>query len=65
MFRAATLAVINKIDLLPYVDFDVDTAIGFARDINPDIEIILTSARTGEGMREWYDFVRARVAHVV
>jgi len=68
MFRQSRYAVLNKIDLLPHLDFDVDRAIGFARDVNPDIEIILTSARTGEGMEDWYDILRAHIArthHVV
>lgn len=61
MFREASYAVINKIDLLPHLDFDVDRAIGFARDINPRLELFFTSARTGEGMEEWYAFLRREV----
>ena len=49
MFHAADLLVLNKIDLLPHVDFDVDAAIGYARRVRPGIEVILVSARTGEG----------------
>jgi hydrogenase nickel incorporation protein HypB len=64
MFRESRVAVINKIDLLPYVPFDVQKAIGFARDVNPDLEFYLTSAFTGEGMEEWYDFLRRRVARL-
>ena len=58
MFREARYAVLNKMDLLPHLDFDVKKAIGFARDVNPDLEFFYTSARTGEGLEEWYDFVR-------
>jgi hydrogenase nickel incorporation protein HypB len=58
MFRQARYAVINKIDLLPHLDFDVDRAIGFARDVNPRLELFFTSARTGEGVEEWYAFLR-------
>ena len=68
MFRHARYAILNKIDLLPHLDFDVERAIGYARDVNPNLEIILTSAQTGEGMNDWYDFLRSHVArarHVV
>ncbi len=58
MFRNARYAVINKIDLLPYVDFDLDQAIAFARQINPDLQFFLTSARTGEGLERWFEFLR-------
>ena len=61
MFREARYAVINKIDLLPYVPFDVDKCIGFMRDVNPDLEIFLLSAYTGQGLDEWFAFLRARV----
>jgi hydrogenase nickel incorporation protein HypB len=61
MFTEARYAILNKIDLLPYVPFDVGKAIGFARDVNPSLEFFLTSAFTGEGMDDWYDFLRARV----
>jgi hydrogenase nickel incorporation protein HypB len=67
MFEQARYAVVNKIDLLPYVPFDVDQAIGFARQVNPSLEFFQTSALTGEGLPAWYDFLRAQVgarAHV-
>ncbi|OZG72922.1 hydrogenase accessory protein HypB [Hahella sp. CCB-MM4] len=53
MFYGSDLMLINKIDLLPYVDFDVAKSIEYARRINPDIEVIQLSAKTGEGMTEW------------
>jgi hydrogenase nickel incorporation protein HypB len=59
MFRNARYAVINKIDLLPYVDFDVDEAMAFARQVNPDLQFFLTSARTGQGLDGWFDFLRS------
>ncbi len=62
MFRYARYAILNKIDLLPHLDFDVDRAIGYARDVNPNLEILLTSARTGEGMEAWYELLRSHVA---
>jgi hydrogenase nickel incorporation protein HypB len=59
MFRVARYAVINKTDLLPYVPFDVDKAVAFAREVNPGLEFFFTSALTGEGMERWYDFLRS------
>jgi hydrogenase nickel incorporation protein HypB len=57
MFAAATLMVINKIDLLPYVSFDVSRCIGYARRVNPGIEVLLVSATTGEGIEPWLDWL--------
>jgi hydrogenase nickel incorporation protein HypB len=61
MFQRSRYALITKTDLLPYLDFDVHRAIGYLRDVNPDIEILLTSARTGEGLDSWYEVLRAHV----
>lgn len=58
MFRMARYAVLNKVDLLPYLPFDVDKAVAFAKEVNPDLEFFFTSALTGEGMEGWYDFLR-------
>jgi hydrogenase nickel incorporation protein HypB len=58
MFRTSNLCIINKTDLLPYVDFDIDKAKGYALQINPQLEIIELSARTGEGMEGWYEWLR-------
>jgi hydrogenase nickel incorporation protein HypB len=58
MFRAASLMLLNKIDLLPYVDFDVDAAIAYARRVNPAIRVIRVSATSGEGLGEWLSFLR-------
>ena len=57
MFAAADLMVVNKSDLLPYVDFDVERCIEFARRVNPHIEVITLSAKTGEGLDTWLDWV--------
>ena len=57
MFQTSHLCIINKSDLLPYVDFRVDETIKHARSINPDLEFISVSARTGEGMDRWYEWV--------
>jgi hydrogenase nickel incorporation protein HypB len=63
MFKRSRYAVISKMDLLGLVPFDLYKAMGFARDVNPDIEFFFTSALTGEGMDEWYAFLRERVRH--
>ncbi|MBF0249169.1 MAG: hydrogenase nickel incorporation protein HypB [Alphaproteobacteria bacterium] len=60
MFRAARLMVLNKSDLLPYVPFDVDVCVDYARRVNPDIEVLTLSAHTGDGMEGWLDWIRAR-----
>ena len=61
MFRAATLMIINKMDLLPYVDFDVERCKAFARQVNPGIEILELSCRSGAGLQEWYKWLEAGV----
>ena len=62
MFRAASLMLLNKIDLLPHLQYDVDAAIGFARRVNPQIRVIQLSATSGEGMEEWLAFLSDGVA---
>ena len=59
MFAAADLFIINKIDLLPYVDFDVERCIAHARSVRPGIAVIALSARSGENMSAWYDWLDA------
>lgn len=53
MFAAADLVVINKIDLLPYVDFDMDRLAADAHKLNPDVELIPVSAKTGANLEAW------------
>ncbi len=53
MFGAATLMLLNKCDLLPYLSFSVPRAVEFARRVNPDIAVIEVSATTGAGMEAW------------
>jgi hydrogenase nickel incorporation protein HypB len=62
MFRMAEAAVINKVDLLPYVPFDIEKAIAFAREVNPALRFFRTSAHTGAGMDEWYGYLREKIA---
>jgi len=57
MFAAAKLMVLNKVDLLPYLDFDIPQCIEYARRVNPGIEVLLVSARSGQGMDAWIDWL--------
>ena len=58
MFRAAQLMLLNKVDLLPYLQFDLERCLKAALEINPTLKILQVSATTGEGMEEWYDSMR-------
>ena len=58
MFHAADIMLLNKIDLLPYLDFDVEQCIDYARRVNPGIKILLVSATTGKGMDTWYQWIK-------
>jgi hydrogenase nickel incorporation protein HypB len=60
MFRTSDLCVINKTDLLPYVDFDIEKAKGYAKQINPGLEILEVSVKTGEGMEGWYNWIKRK-----
>ena len=61
MFQSSNLCIINKTDLLPYVDFSMETAVQSARQLNPELEFIHLSAKTGEGMQEWYDWLSRQI----
>lgn len=61
MFAAADLMIINKIDLVPHLNIDVQACIESARRVNPNIEIIALSATTGEGMEEWLAWLESRL----
>ncbi len=58
MFHAADLLLLNKIDLLPHLQFDVARCMEYARRVNPGIQILQVSATTGEGMDQWYRWLR-------
>ncbi len=58
MFAAADLLLLNKIDLLPHLDFDVGQCLEYARRINPDLVVLQLSARTGDGVAAWLDWLR-------
>ena len=62
MFRAASLMLLNKIDLLPHLTFDADRAVEYARRVNPQLKVIRVSATTGEGFAEWLDWLAAGCA---
>jgi len=59
MFYAADIMLLNKIDLLPYVNFDVDKCIEYAHRVNPSIQVLQVSATSGEGMEDWYQWIKA------
>ena len=59
MFGSADLVVLNKTDLLPHVDFDVDRFVADARTLRPGVAVLPLSARTGEGMTAWLDWLAA------
>jgi hydrogenase nickel incorporation protein HypB len=59
MFGAARLMLLNKIDLLPHLQFDVARCIAYAKRINPQIEVLQLSAASGEGMDAWLDWIVA------
>jgi hydrogenase nickel incorporation protein HypB len=61
MFHAADLLLINKVDLLPYVTFDVGRAIEYARRVRPGLEVMLVSATSGEGFAAWTAWLEAGV----
>lgn len=59
MFFAADIMLLNKIDLLPHLNFDVEKCIAYAKQVNPKIKILQVSATTGEGMENWYQWIKA------
>ncbi|GLI38171.1 hydrogenase nickel incorporation protein HypB [Geobacter hydrogenophilus] len=64
MFHAADVMLLNKVDLLPYVDFDVEKCKEMARRVSPGITIFEISSRTGEGMDAWYGWLAGCIAAV-
>ncbi len=59
MFHTSDICLINKIDLLPYVDFDVEKAKEYALKVNHHLKFFTVSAKTGEGMDKWYKWLKA------
>jgi hydrogenase nickel incorporation protein HypB len=60
MFRSADLVLVNKVDLLEHLDFDLEQFLGNLNTVNPGVERILTSARTGQGVVEWCSWLERR-----
>ncbi len=58
LFNLSTVMVLNKVDLLPYVDFDAEKAGRFARKLNAGLIILPVSCRDGQGLKAWYDWLR-------
>lgn len=58
MFRAASVMLLNKVDLLPHLTYNVDAAVAYARRVNPGIEVLQVSATSGEGMTPWLAYLR-------
>ena len=57
MFRASKVMILTKIDLLPYIQFDLDRCLEYARQVNPHIQIFQVSATTGAGLNDWYQWL--------
>ncbi|HSK81861.1 MAG TPA: hydrogenase nickel incorporation protein HypB [Rubrobacter sp.] len=64
MFRSADLVLVNKVDLLEHLDFDLEQFLGNLEAVNPGVRIVLTSARTGQGVDEWCDWLGNRLENV-
>jgi hydrogenase nickel incorporation protein HypB len=61
MFKNATTMILNKIDLLPYLRFDVTKCLEFAHRVNPGLQVFQVSASTGEGLQNWYGWVTSQI----
>jgi hydrogenase nickel incorporation protein HypB len=60
MFRAGGLLLLNKVDLLPYVEFDLDRCASYATQVNPGLEVLPVSATRGDGLDDWYAWLRSQ-----
>jgi hydrogenase nickel incorporation protein HypB len=61
LFRASQVMILTKIDLLPYVPFDVNACLQYAKQVNPNMKIFQVSALTGEGLKGWYDWLESHL----
>ena len=59
MFHTSDICIINKTDLLPYVDFNVQKTKDYALQVNHHLKFIELSVKTGEGMKDWYDLLKS------
>jgi hydrogenase nickel incorporation protein HypB len=64
MFQEADCLLITKIDLAPYLDVDLNLIVANVRQMNPHVTIIAVSAKTGEGLEAWFDWVRSQIHHL-
>jgi hydrogenase nickel incorporation protein HypB len=64
MFRSSDLVLVNKVDLLEHLDFDLEQFLGNLDAVNPGVSTVLTSARTGQGVDEWCDWLGQRLENV-
>jgi len=65
MFESSQICLINKIDLLPYLNFDLEKAKDYALQVNPNLQFIEVSATTGQGMENWYDWLKQNILEKV
>ncbi|MEI9914484.1 MAG: hydrogenase nickel incorporation protein HypB [Methylovirgula sp.] len=65
MFTASDLMLLNKSDLLPHLEFDVSACIEAALRVNPRMQVLTVSARTGEGLPEFYAWIESRASAVI
>lgn len=61
MFRECDAAVLNKTDLLPYLDYDLEAALGYIRQVHPEMPVFEMSARTGQGLDAWSDWIKEKI----
>lgn len=61
MFQSSHLCIINKTDLAPHVDFNMDRARSYTLQVNPELEIIELSCKTGQGFSQWYDWLKLKM----
>jgi hydrogenase nickel incorporation protein HypB len=63
MFLTSQICIINKIDLLPYVEFNLEKSKDYARKVNPEIIFMEVSATSGDGMDEWISWINQLIRH--
>ena len=63
MFRECQAALLNKIDLLPYLDYDKEMAVNYIHQIHPDMPVFEISAKTEEGFGPWIDWLKNQIEH--
>jgi hydrogenase nickel incorporation protein HypB len=61
MFRQCDITLLNKIDLLPYLDYDKQKALQYIHQIHPDMPVFEVSAKTEEGFQGWIDWLKGKV----